>query len=174
MAVRCSQLTAPDSNAEIVMTLTSVKTASRHANTTPGILLEESTSLVAHTLTMWYFFECACVRMCSPSLILGQSPAFCGRSGKQLKKHHSSQRGMLIDDWSRAVKTLNVSSSVNQASRLIDCSDQCWQSSGSQGKVGDGIVYFNITGCLFFLREKCYFCSTGFVSSFSQMFLCTG
>uniref|UniRef100_A0A673CR73 HECT-type E3 ubiquitin transferase n=1 Tax=Sphaeramia orbicularis TaxID=375764 RepID=A0A673CR73_9TELE len=59
----------------------------------------------------------------------GQSPAFCGRSGKQLKKHHSSQRGMLIDDWSRAVKSLNVSSSVNQASRLIDCSDQCWQSS---------------------------------------------
>ncbi|KAA8589723.1 hypothetical protein FQN60_013088 [Etheostoma spectabile] len=51
----------------------------------------------------------------------GQSPAFCGRSGKQLKKHHSSQRGMLIDDWSRAVKSLNVSSSVNQASRLIDC-----------------------------------------------------
>ncbi|TKS74835.1 E3 ubiquitin-protein ligase HERC2 [Collichthys lucidus] len=37
----------------------------------------------------------------------GQSPAFCGRSGKQLKKHHSSQRGMLIDDWSRAVKSLN-------------------------------------------------------------------
>ncbi|XP_037554244.1 E3 ubiquitin-protein ligase HERC2 [Nematolebias whitei] len=64
----------------------------------------------------------------------GQSPAFCGRSGKLLKKHHNSQRGMLIDDWSRAVKGLNVSSSVNQASRLIDCSDQCWQSSGSQGK----------------------------------------
>ncbi|XP_024133923.1 E3 ubiquitin-protein ligase HERC2 isoform X3 [Oryzias melastigma] len=64
----------------------------------------------------------------------GQSPAFCGRSGKQLKKHHNSQRGMLIDDWSRAVKSLSVSSSVNQASRLIDCSDQCWQSSGSQGK----------------------------------------
>ncbi|XP_067368465.1 E3 ubiquitin-protein ligase HERC2 isoform X5 [Channa argus] len=64
----------------------------------------------------------------------GQSPTFCGRSGKQLKKHHSNQRGMLIDDWCRAVKSLNVSSSVNQASRLIDCSDQCWQSSGSQGK----------------------------------------
>ncbi|XP_022531523.2 E3 ubiquitin-protein ligase HERC2 isoform X2 [Astyanax mexicanus] len=64
----------------------------------------------------------------------GQSPAFSGRSGKQLKRHHSSQRGMLIDEWSRAVKNLNVSSSVNQASRLIDCGDQCWQSSGSQGK----------------------------------------
>uniref|UniRef100_A0A3Q2Y7Y6 E3 ubiquitin-protein ligase HERC2 n=1 Tax=Hippocampus comes TaxID=109280 RepID=A0A3Q2Y7Y6_HIPCM len=63
-----------------------------------------------------------------------QSPAFSGRSGKQLKKHHSSQRGMLIDDWSRAVKSLNVSSSVNQASRLIEAGDQCWQSSGSQGK----------------------------------------
>uniref|UniRef100_A0A8C3HB65 E3 ubiquitin-protein ligase HERC2 n=1 Tax=Chrysemys picta bellii TaxID=8478 RepID=A0A8C3HB65_CHRPI len=64
----------------------------------------------------------------------GQSPVFCGRSGKQLKRHHSSQRGMLLDDWSRIVKNLNVSSSVNQASRLIDGSEQCWQSSGSQGK----------------------------------------
>ncbi|MCI4375021.1 hypothetical protein PGIGA_G00104220 [Pangasianodon gigas] len=64
----------------------------------------------------------------------GQSPAFSGRSGKQLKRHHSSQRGMLIDDWSRAVRNFSVSSSVNQASRLIDCGDQCWQSSGSQGK----------------------------------------
>ncbi|XP_045543165.1 E3 ubiquitin-protein ligase HERC2 isoform X2 [Salmo salar] len=64
----------------------------------------------------------------------GQSPAFCGRSGKQLKRHHSNQRGMLVDEWSRAVKSLTVSSSVNQASRLIDCSELCWQSSGSQGK----------------------------------------
>ncbi|KAI1241726.1 hypothetical protein IHE44_0005215 [Lamprotornis superbus] len=50
----------------------------------------------------------------------GQSPVFSGRSGKQLKRRHSSQRGMLLDDWSRIVKNLNVSSSVNQASRLID------------------------------------------------------
>ncbi|XP_058886345.1 E3 ubiquitin-protein ligase HERC2-like isoform X1 [Acipenser ruthenus] len=64
----------------------------------------------------------------------GQSPVFCGRSGKQLKRQHSSQRGMLIDEWSRAVKNLSVSSSVDQASRLIDSSEQCWQSSGSQGK----------------------------------------
>ncbi|XP_066478199.1 E3 ubiquitin-protein ligase HERC2 isoform X5 [Tiliqua scincoides] len=64
----------------------------------------------------------------------GQSPVFCGRSGKQLKRRHSSQRGMLLDDWSRIVKNLNVSSSVNQASRLIDGGEQCWQSSGSQGK----------------------------------------
>ncbi|KAG9492301.1 hypothetical protein GDO78_000687 [Eleutherodactylus coqui] len=64
----------------------------------------------------------------------GQSPVFCGRSGKQLKRRHSGQRGMLLDDWSRIVKNLNVSSSANQASRLIDGSDQCWQSSGSQGK----------------------------------------
>ncbi|XP_041440166.1 E3 ubiquitin-protein ligase HERC2 isoform X2 [Xenopus laevis] len=64
----------------------------------------------------------------------GQSPVFCGRSGKQLKQRHSGQRGMLLDDWSRIVKSLTVSSSVNQASRLIDGSDQSWQSSGSQGK----------------------------------------
>ncbi|KAL4836913.1 hypothetical protein H8958_009353 [Nasalis larvatus] len=41
---------------------------------------------------------------------------------------------MLLDSWSRMVKSLNVSSSVNQASRLIDGSEPCWQSSGSQGK----------------------------------------
>ncbi|MGH0142689.1 UNVERIFIED_CONTAM: hypothetical protein FKN15_076572 [Acipenser sinensis] len=64
----------------------------------------------------------------------GQSPVFCGRSGKQLKRQHSSQRGMLIDEWSRAVKNLSVSSSADQASRLINSSEQCWQSSGSQGK----------------------------------------
>uniref|UniRef100_A0A4W5L696 ZZ-type domain-containing protein n=1 Tax=Hucho hucho TaxID=62062 RepID=A0A4W5L696_9TELE len=75
----------------------------------------------------------------------GQSPAFCGRSGKQLKRHHSNQRGMLVDEWSRAVKSLVVSSSVNQASRLIDCSELCWQSSGSQGKVrGFGTVFKHI------------------------------
>lgn len=85
-----------------------------------------------------WFYRCCWFRACVNSLPLpktGQSSAFCGRSGKQLKKHHSSQRGMLIDEWSRAVKSLNVSSSIHQASRLIDCSDQCWQSSGSQGKV---------------------------------------
>ena len=73
---------------------------------------------------------------CCIPLPPGQSPAFCGRSGKQQKKTHSSQRELLIDEWSRAVKSLSVSSSANQASRLIDSSDQCWQSSGSQGKVG--------------------------------------
>ncbi|XP_040349847.1 E3 ubiquitin-protein ligase HERC2 [Herpailurus yagouaroundi] len=65
---------------------------------------------------------------------IGQSAIFCGRSGKQLKRCHSSQPGMLLDSWSRMVKSLNVSSSVNQASRLIDGSEPCWQSSGSQGK----------------------------------------
>ncbi|XP_076870833.1 LOW QUALITY PROTEIN: E3 ubiquitin-protein ligase HERC2 [Brachyhypopomus gauderio] len=64
----------------------------------------------------------------------GQAPTFSGRSGKQLKRHACRQRGMLIDDWSRAVRNLSVSSSINQASRLLDCGEQCWQSSGSQGK----------------------------------------
>lgn len=95
----------------------------------------------------------------------GQSPVFCGRSGKQLKRRHSSQRGMLLDDWSRIVKNLNVSSSVNQASRLIDGSEQCWQSSGSQGKVkliysGQRkscnwfiLVYFLLKGISIYLSE---------------------
>ncbi|KAK2509156.1 hypothetical protein MC885_004362 [Smutsia gigantea] len=64
----------------------------------------------------------------------GQSAIFCGRSGKQLKRCPSSQPGMMLDSWARMVKSLNVSSSVNQASRLIDGSEPCWQSSGSQGK----------------------------------------
>ncbi|XP_038616113.1 E3 ubiquitin-protein ligase HERC2 [Tachyglossus aculeatus] len=64
----------------------------------------------------------------------GQSVVSCGRSGKQLKRGHSSQPGMLLDNWSRIVKNLSVSSSVNQASRLIDGTEPCWQSSGSQGK----------------------------------------
>lgn len=86
-----------------------------------------------------------------PVLKTGQSSAFCGRSGKQLKKHHSSQRGMLIDEWSRAVKSLNVSSSIHQASRLIDCSDQCWQSSGSQGKARNLLASCNMEDNAFFL-----------------------
>ncbi|ELV11273.1 E3 ubiquitin-protein ligase HERC2 [Tupaia chinensis] len=64
----------------------------------------------------------------------GQSAASCGRAGKQLKRCRGSQPGMLLDSWSRMVKSLTVSSSVNQASRLIDGSEPCWQSSGSQGK----------------------------------------
>ncbi|KAF4026258.1 hypothetical protein G4228_018565 [Cervus hanglu yarkandensis] len=70
----------------------------------------------------------------SVGVVKGQSAIFCGRSGKQLKRCHSSQPGMLLDSWARMVKSLNVSSSVNQASRLIDGSEPCWQSSGSQGK----------------------------------------
>lgn len=85
----------------------------------------------------------------------GQSPVFCGRSGKQLKRRHSSQRGMLLDDWSRIVKNLNVSSSVNQASRLIDGSEQCWQSSGSQGKVTLSHNWF-ILACFLLKRVSIY------------------
>lgn len=78
---------------------------------------------------------CVCRLVTCLSPPAGQSPTFCGRAGKQLKRHRGGQRGMLIEDWSRAVKSLSVSSSVNQASRLIDSSEQYWQSSGSQGKV---------------------------------------
>ena len=52
MAVRCSPSTAQDSNAKIATTLTSVKTASRHANTTLDIPLAESTSPVRRTFAM--------------------------------------------------------------------------------------------------------------------------
>lgn len=147
------------------------------------------TQLFTEIASFVFLFPCVCVCMwtcCPSSQQSGQSPAFCGRSGKQLKKHHSNQRGMLIDDWSRAVKSLNVSSSVNQASRLIDCSDQCWQSSGSQGKARDWIAYSNkLDDNLFSLAllkrnassdRMCHsrLCSTGFVSSSSLTFSCTG
>lgn len=80
-------------------------------------------------------------RLCPQALTLlghhqtGQSAIFCGRSGKQLKRCRSSQPGALLDSWARMVRSLHVSSSVSQASRLIDGSEPCWQSSGSQGKV---------------------------------------
>ena len=65
MAVRCSPLTAPDLNVKIVTTLTSVKAASRHANTIQDIPLAELTSLVSHTFTktapLIFLFECVCV-----------------------------------------------------------------------------------------------------------------
>ncbi|XP_074205097.1 uncharacterized protein LOC141574267 [Camelus bactrianus] len=66
---------------------------------------------------------------------VGPSAVSCGSSGKQLKRRHNSQPGMLPDSWSRMVKSLNVSSSVNQASRLVAGSAPSWPSSGSQGKM---------------------------------------
>ncbi|XP_072807948.1 ryanodine receptor 2-like isoform X2 [Vicugna pacos] len=71
----------------------------------------------------------------APNQDHGQFAVSYGRSGKQLKRCHNSQPGMLPDSWSQMVKSLNVSSSVNQASRLIDGSEPSWQSSSSQGKV---------------------------------------
>lgn len=46
---KCSLLMVPGSSAETAMTLTSVKIALKHANTTPDIRLAESMSPVGHT-----------------------------------------------------------------------------------------------------------------------------
>lgn len=65
---------------------------------------------------------------------VGTNPFFVGRPGKIKKK--STSYGALIDDWSRCVRNLTVSSKEGNASRLIDGdSSTFWQSQGSQGKV---------------------------------------
>ena len=39
----------------------------------------------------------------------------------------------LIDDWSKCIRTLSVSSNERLATRLVDGSDKYWQSGGTQG-----------------------------------------
>ncbi|CAH1268469.1 HERC2 [Branchiostoma lanceolatum] len=63
----------------------------------------------------------------------GASPVPAGRPGKYHKKG-TNLTGTLVDEWSRCVRNLTVSSRENQASRLIDGRGSYWQSSGSQGK----------------------------------------
>ncbi|PIK54292.1 putative E3 ubiquitin-protein ligase HERC2 [Apostichopus japonicus] len=63
----------------------------------------------------------------------GTNPFSVGRPGRTKKK--SATYGALIDDWSRCVRNLTVSSKEGNASRLIDGDSlTCWQSQGSQGK----------------------------------------
>ncbi|KAJ8028688.1 E3 ubiquitin-protein ligase HERC2 [Holothuria leucospilota] len=63
----------------------------------------------------------------------GTNPFSVGRPGKSKKK--SQAYGSVIDDWSRCVRNLTVSSKEGNASRLIDGDTQTWwQSQGSQGK----------------------------------------
>lgn len=67
-AARCFLLMAPDLNVKIVTTLTSVKTASRHANTTPDIPLAGSMSLVSPTFANIKFCggsTCVCINLSS-------------------------------------------------------------------------------------------------------------
>ncbi|XP_071496413.1 E3 ubiquitin-protein ligase HERC2-like [Diadema antillarum] len=64
----------------------------------------------------------------------GASPVNVGRPGRSRSKR-APPAGSLIEEWSRCVKNLNVSSKEGQMSRLIDGNPNTyWQSSGSQGK----------------------------------------
>ncbi|XP_063970630.1 E3 ubiquitin-protein ligase HERC2-like [Lytechinus pictus] len=64
----------------------------------------------------------------------GVSPVNVGRPGRSCSKK-APPAGSLIEEWSRCVKNLTVSSKEGQMSRLIDGNPNTyWQSSGSQGK----------------------------------------
>ena len=65
-------------------------------------------------------------------------PVNCGRAGRGRKKVMTAGLGgaeHIVKEWDKLVKTLTVSSRINQAGRLVDGTDSFWQSSGSQGKV---------------------------------------
>ena len=56
------------------------------------------------------------------------------RPGAEASSASGGGSGKSIDDWSRCVKQLSVSSRESHALRLVDGSDSFWQSSGSQGR----------------------------------------
>ncbi|XP_033111225.1 E3 ubiquitin-protein ligase HERC2-like [Anneissia japonica] len=63
----------------------------------------------------------------------GATPVNVGRPGRS--KRRSSTVGTLIEEWSKCVKNITVSSKEGQLSRLVDGNQATyWQSSGSQGK----------------------------------------
>ncbi len=63
-----------------------------------------------------------------------------GRPGRGRRK--TNLAGAFIEDWSRCVRNMTVSSKEGQMARLIDNNpNTSWQSSGSQGKVNLWFVY---------------------------------
>ncbi|KAJ8681467.1 hypothetical protein QAD02_017254 [Eretmocerus hayati] len=61
----------------------------------------------------------------------GSAAVYAGRPGR----YHRQDVGepALLEDWSKCIRTLSVSSNERWAGRLVDGSGRCWQSSGSQG-----------------------------------------
>jgi hypothetical protein len=75
-------------------------------------------------------FECYFV------LPAGSAAVFAGKPGRYHRQDMSlALNNGLIEDWSKCIKTLSVSSRETWAHRLVDGSDKYWQSCGSQGKV---------------------------------------
>ncbi|XP_066595212.1 E3 ubiquitin-protein ligase HERC2 [Prorops nasuta] len=62
----------------------------------------------------------------------GSAAVYAGKPGRYHRQDLSEPS--LIDDWSKCIRTLSVSSRENWATRLVDGSSKHWQSYGSQGK----------------------------------------
>ncbi|XP_020288916.1 E3 ubiquitin-protein ligase HERC2 isoform X1 [Pseudomyrmex gracilis] len=62
----------------------------------------------------------------------GSAAVYAGKPGRYHRQDVSES--YLIDDWSKCIASLSVSSREDWASRLIDGSGKCWQSCGSKGK----------------------------------------
>jgi hypothetical protein len=74
-------------------------------------------------------------------LLLGSAAVFAGKPGRYYRQDMSLALNTgLIEDWTKCIKTLSVSSRESCAHRLVDGSDSYWQSCGSQGKVS-GVTY---------------------------------
>ncbi|KAK7864133.1 hypothetical protein R5R35_007650 [Gryllus longicercus] len=69
----------------------------------------------------------------------GSAAVYAGKPGRYFRQEGSSSSASsgpvgLLEDWSRCIKTLNVSSRETWAHHLVDGSPSYWQSSGAQGK----------------------------------------
>ncbi|XP_034934449.1 E3 ubiquitin-protein ligase HERC2 [Chelonus insularis] len=62
----------------------------------------------------------------------GSAAVYAGRPGRYNRQDIT--KSPLIEDWSKCIRTLSVSSRENWATRLIDGSGKYWQSNGSTGK----------------------------------------
>ena len=91
-------------------------------------------------LGMWLSCRLFSIR-CYFVLLLGSAAVFAGKPGRYYRQDMSLALNTgLIEEWSKCIKTLSVSSRESFAHRLVDGSDSCWQSCGSQGKVS-GVTY---------------------------------
>jgi hypothetical protein len=93
-------------------------------------------------------------------LLAGSAAVFAGKPGRYYRQDMSLPLNSgLIDDWSKCIKTLSVSSREAWAHRLVDGSDKYWQSYGSQGKVNLMIsaaycAHINMYLCLVHCERK--------------------